>query len=366
MNAAPRRRPDGVTGPVPSMPANIAEPSRRTSTDRWLSGEDWTALTLFAITVLLILGSRWISPSFGSWNQALAILVLSSFAMVVAFGQQMVILIGGLDLSVASVMTLGGILTFSWIGGAPAALLWGGPAVLLITALVGTVNGVGVALLRIPAFIMTLAMGIIVYSALFGITRGAPRGQASPVLSTLFTSNVLGVPPVVYLMIVITVLGSLLQRRTAFGRRVFAVGTNPDAAYIAGLPVQMVTILCYTISGAAAGCAGMLMVGFSGGATLSMGQSYLVPSVAAVVIGGTSILGGRGHYLGVVGGAVLLTTFSTIISALGIAEGWRLVIYGTVILMALLLVHEDFHRWFARLYAAVSPARLVQTTGKGR
>lgn len=342
-----------MPGIARSTPADIAphgESPRQGSIGRRLSGEDWTAVTLFAITILLIFASRWISPSFGGWNQVMAIIVLSSFVIVVAFGQQMVILIGGLDLSVASVMTLGGILTFSWVGGSPMALVWGLPAVLLLTGLVGTVNGIGVALLRIPSFIMTLAMGIIVYGAALGITGGAPRGQASPLLSSLFTSSVLGVPPVIHLMIVITVLGSLLQRRTAFGRRVFALGTNPDAAYIAGLPVRVVTILCYTISGAAAGFAGILMVGFSAGATLTMGQSYLVPSIAAVVIGGTSILGGRGHYPGVVGGAVLLTTFSTIITALGIAEGWRTVIYGTVILLALLLLQEQLYVWVRRRY----------------
>jgi ribose transport system permease protein len=227
------------------------------ATRRTLEAEDWTALTLIAITILLILASRWISPSFGSWKQAMAILVLSSFAMVVAFGQQMVILIGGLDLSVAAVMTLGGILTFGWIGDSAIALAWGVPAVLLITAAIGALNGIGVALLRIPAFIMTLATGIILYSATLGITNGAPRGQGSPLLSTLFVPGALGAPPVIYLMVVIAVLGSMLQRRTAFGRRVYAIGANPDAAYIAGVPVRTVTVLCYTISGAAAGFAGI-------------------------------------------------------------------------------------------------------------
>jgi ribose transport system permease protein len=145
------------------------------------------------------------------------------------------------------------------------------------------------------------------------------------------------------------VLASLLQRRTAFGRRLYAIGTNPGAAHIAGLPVKLVTILCYAISGGAAGLAGILMVGYSDGATLTMGQNYLSPSIAAVVIGGTSILGGRGHYLGVAGGAILLTTFSTIISALGIAEAWRIIIYGTVIIFALLLLQEHLYVWVERL-----------------
>jgi ribose transport system permease protein len=364
MSGPPQRRQGDRTDSASSR-VNIAasdESPRRSSIRFQLSGEDWTALGLFALTLLLILASRWISPSFGTWNQARAILVLSSFVMVVGFGQQMVILIGGVDLSVSSVMTLGGILTFSWVGGSAAASLWGVPAVLLLTGLLGAMNGIGVALLRIPPFIMTLATGIITYSTVLGITHGSPRGEASSVLSALFTNNVLGIPLVLYLMAAITVFGSVLQRRTAFGRRLYALGTSPRAAYIAGLPVQAVTILCYAMSGAAAGLAGVLMVGFAGGATLTMGQSFLFPSIAAVVIGGTSILGGRGHYPGVVGGAVLLTTFSTIISALGIVEAWRIVIYGSVILLAMLLLREELYLWVKRFHAALAPARVVGIT----
>jgi ribose transport system permease protein len=316
-----------------------------------LGGEVGTALALFALTAALILASRWISPNFGGWTEAKAILVLSSFVTVVAFGQQMVILTGGLDLSVASVMTMGGVLAFGWIGASPSAVVWGVPGIVLLTALIGALNGAGVVLLRVPPFIMTLAMGIIVYSATLGITGGTPRGQASGALSALFGAGVFGVPPVIYLMVAITALGSLLQVGTGFGRRLYAVGTNPSAAYIAGLPVRWLTFLTYAISGASAGFAGILMVGYAGGATLTMGQGYQLPSIAAVVVGGTSILGGRGLYLGAVGGALLLTTFSTVISSLGIAEGWRTVIYGLVILLALLVLREEIYLWAGRLVA---------------
>jgi ribose transport system permease protein len=338
----------------------IAERSERSrgANMRRLGREDLTALALFAIAALLILASGWISPSLGSWSQARAILVVSTFVMVVGFGQQMVILIGGLDLAVPSVMTLGAILLFSYIGGASLALIWGVPLVLLITASIGAMNGVCIALLRIPPFIMTLAMGIILSGAMLGITGGAPRGTVSPLLVRLFADEWLGVPLIVYMMVCLTVLVSVLQRRTAFGRMLYAIGTSPDAAYIAGLPVKRVIILCYAISGAAAGLAGILVIGFSEGATLNSGDDVLIPSIAAVVIGGTSILGGRGTYLGVVGGALLLTTFSTIISALGYAAGWRAIIYGTVILLALLTLQKDLHLWATRLRAAFGSAPL--------
>lgn len=313
-----------------------------------IGAEDSRALALLALAFVLMLGSSRISPAFGTWNQAKAILIVSSFVLVVAFGQHLVVLLGGLDLAVASVMTLGGILTFAWIGDSSAALLWGVPAVLLITGLVGALSGAGVALLRIPPFVMTLAMGIIIGSAVLGITQGVPHGNPSPALSSLFTSTQFGLPPVIALMIVLTALGSVLQRRTVLGRQIYAVGINRDAAYLAGLPVRRVAIVCYALSGVAAGLAGILMVGYAGGATLTMGQSYLLPSIAAVVVGGTSILGGRGNLLGVAAGAVLLTTFTTIISALDIQEGWRIVAYGLVILVAVLLLRRELYAWFAR------------------
>jgi ribose transport system permease protein len=318
-----------------------------------IGSEGWTVIGLFAVTILMILASRAISPAFGSWQQAKAILILTSFVMVIAFGQQSVILIGGLDLSVGSMMTLGGILTFGWVGASGPALLWGIPAVLLVTGLVGAVNGIGVTLFRVPPFIMTLAMGIIIYSVALGITGGTPSGQSVPLLSALFSRSLLGVPWVILLMVLFAILGTLLQQATPFGRRLYAIGTSPQAATIAGLPVRRITILTYAISGATAGLAGILMVGYGGGATLTMGDSYLLPSIAAVVIGGTSILGGRGLYLGAVGGALLLTTLSTVISSIGIAQGWRTIIYGVVILFALVLLREELTLWVPRLRSRV-------------
>lgn len=322
------------------------------SASPWRSrvGETGTTLAVFAMSVILILASRAISPAFGGWSEARAVLVLSSFVMAIGFGQGLVILLGGLDLSVASVMTFGGVLTFSWIGASASALVWGLPLVLLITALVGAVNGVGVTFLRVPPFIMTLAVGIIVYSVCLGFTQGTPSGQASPLLSALYTQRLLGVPLIVSLMPVAALLGQLVQSRTPFGRKLHAIGTSEAAAYIAGLGVRRLTIATYAISGACSGLAGIMMVGYAGGATLTMGQPYLLPSIAAVVVGGTSILGGRGSYLGTVGGAILLTTISTIIGALEMQEGWRIVIYGAVILLALLLMRDTLVASLARQF----------------
>ncbi|HWA44444.1 MAG TPA: ABC transporter permease [Hypericibacter adhaerens] len=326
--------------PIEPATAMAEARSEERSRFRAPSSETWTTIAVFVLSIVLILASRVISPAFGGWNMAQAILVLSSFVMIAGFGQGLVILLGGLDLSVASVMTFGGVLTFSWIGASGPALLWGIPAILLVTAFIGLVNGVGITFLRVPPFIMTLAVGIIVYSLCLGFTQGTPRGQASPILSALYTGRLLGIPIVIYFMLLAAIAGQLLQSRTPFGRKLYAIGTSDAAAYIAGIGVRRLTIATYALAGACSGLAGIMMVGYAGGATLTMGQPYLLPSIAAVVVGGTSILGGRGTYLGTVGGAILLTTISTIIGALQMAEGWRTVIYGAVILVALLLMRE--------------------------
>jgi ribose transport system permease protein len=349
--------------------ANPAPPpliDTRTS-GRALGSEVVTPLVLFGLTVLLVIASRWISPSLGGLHQVSAIIVLSAFLMVVAFGQQMVVLIGGLDLSIPSLVTLGGILTYAWTTQSGWSFIWILPAALVVTGCVGALSGAGVAWLRIPPFIMTLAMGIIVYSASLGITAGTPRGHASPALASLFTGRILDLPPIIYLMVIFVIFCTLLQSSTPFGRRLYALGTSPTAAHVAGLPVGRLTVATYAISAAAAGGAGFLLVGYAGGATLTMGQSYLLPSVAAVVVGGTSILGGRGNYVSAVAASLLLTTFSTIISSVQILEGWRTIIYGLVILVAIGALREDLSLWFSRLMqrpAPRQPAPLVASDSK--
>lgn len=305
-----------------------------------LDSEMLTALVLVGISVALVLASRLLGAHYGTWSQAREILVISSFLMVVAFGQQMVILIGGLDLSVSSMMTLGGVLAFNWVGASGTALLWGLPVILAVTGAAGACSGIGVTVLRLPPFIMTLAMGIILYGAMLGFTQGTPTGQASPFLSALFGRTPVGIP-ILYLMAAGTCAAWFFQVRTRFGRQVYAYGTNPVAAHVAALPVKRIVIATYALSGMSAGLAGILSDGYVGGVTLTTGQSYLLPSIAAVVVGGTSIAGGRGIYFGAAAGAILLTTLSTIVSSLGIAEGWRTIIYGLVIFAALVLLRGD-------------------------
>ena len=204
-----------------SSQANVAATDRtatgpvRLALDRFRRGlrnEDQAALALLALTVVLILCSGWISPALGSWGQVRATLVLSTFIMLVGFGQQTVMLTGGLDLSVPSIVTLGAVALFSWVGPDETSLVWGIPAVLALCAAIGAINGVCVALLRVPPFIMTLAMGMILSGALLGITGGSPQGAAAPGVVALFSGDWIGVPPIIFLMAGFTALAVVWQR----------------------------------------------------------------------------------------------------------------------------------------------------------
>lgn len=310
-----------------------------------ISRETISSISIGVICVVLLLGSRFINPSLGSWSQVETVLVLGSFLVVLSFGQGAVILTGGLDLSLPAVIALGGVLATNWVGMADPAAWYLLPVVLLICGGVGLLSAIGVIWLRVPSFIMTLAMSIIVSSVLLGYTSGTPRGGAPHAALALMRSSVFGLPTPVVFMLVFVLMAWLFQSRSVWGRYLYAVGTNIEAARIAGVPVVAAQALPYVISSICAGFVGIMLVGYSNGATLRMGESYLLPSIAAVVIGGSSILGGRGTFLGTVGGAILLTTLGTIISAIGLNFGLRIIIEGSIILIALLLLREElFHQ----------------------
>ena len=308
--------------------------------------ETINGIVVFALSILLILGSRFVSPALGSWSQVLTVLTLASFLVVLAFGQGLVILVGGLDLSIPALITIGGVLSTTWVGAGNPDAWYLLPAILGVCCLCGAFNGFGVTVLKIPPFIMTMATSIILASVALGYTSGTPRGAAPDVLTALMKSTWLGIPAVVFFVVLFAIAGWVVQSRTVLGRRLYAVGANPEAARVAGVSVGAVTMTAYVVSAACAGFVGMMLVGYANGATLRMGDNYMLPSIAAVVIGGSSILGGRGSFVGTVGGAVLLTTLGTVISAIGLEQGWRTVIEGGIIVAALLFLREEL---FARL-----------------
>lgn len=334
-----------------AMPAPAEERRDERATAK-VSGQTVTVATIFGLTLAMILASRAISPAFGGWSQMETILYLSSFLVFCAFGQGLVILVRGLDLSIASMITLGGVLAASWMDGSDSGIAYKAPAILALCAAIGAVSGIGVTLFRVPPFIMTMAVGLIVYSLCLGFTQGTPRGYPAPLLSGLMQAKWLGVPAPIYLLIGFVALGTLIQSYSTLGRRLNAVGNNPLAAHIAGLPRDLLIGGAYALSALFSGFTGMMLAGYANGATLRMGDDYLLPSIAAVVVGGSSILGGKGSFVGTVGGALLLTTLATVLAALGIGQGWKTILQGAVILLALIALREQsftlLQEWFGR------------------
>jgi ribose transport system permease protein len=266
--------------------------------------------------------------------------VLCSFLAVLALGQGAVILTGGLDLSLPWTIALCGIIFAGMVKGSDASLPTALVLVLLIGAAVGLFNGLGIVVLGVSPIVMTLAMNGILQGLALLYSNGTPAGFSSPLLRRFMTGPVFGVTPVVLFDAAFVVAAVLLLGRTPFGRRIYAVGNGARAAALAGVSVGGVLVRVYVLSGLCAAVTGVLLTGFSGQASLGMGDEYLLPSIAVVVVGGTLITGGRGHYLGMLGGVLLLTTLQTLLAGTTLPYATRAIVFGVVVLGAVLALRE--------------------------
>jgi ribose transport system permease protein len=302
-----------------------------------ISPEFLPALMVFAATMMLVVGMKIANPSFGSIAQLTAIMVTAIFLVVASFGQGLVILLGGIDLSLGVVIGIGGMMIAGLTRGSDDVLLLAIPATLLCCAGIGLVNGIGVALAKLPPFIITLSSGITFSGIALGLTAGSSQQAVAPALQQFMNTSFLGIPYPILFIILFVVAAWLFQNRTAEGRKLYAIGSSPGAARIVGLPIAALTIAVYTIGGLCAGITGILLAGYSSSATLNMGDALLMPSIAAVVIGGARVTGGSGIYLGTFAGALFLSTLSTVITTLSLSQGFRDLVQGGIILVALLL-----------------------------
>jgi ribose transport system permease protein len=276
----------------------------------------------------------------GHWTYYNSLIVLSSFLAVLALGQGSVILTGGLDLSLPWTIGLCGILLAGMVKGSDGALLYALPVVLAIGALIGLVNGAGIALLGISPIVMTLAVNGILQGAALVYSNGTPDGFSSPLLRLFMTDQQFMMTPVVLFVVLFVIFAVLLLDRTAFGRRIYAVGNGERVAALSGVSVSRTLIGVYMLSGLCSAIVGILLTGFSGQASLGMGDEYLLPSIAVVVIGGALITGGRGHYLGMLGGVLLLTSLQTLLAGTTLPYATRAILYGLVMLAAVMALRE--------------------------
>jgi ribose transport system permease protein len=291
-------------------------------------------LVLCGLLIALVVGLDLARPGMVSAGWVSNTILFAAPLGIVAAGQTLVMLTGGIDLSVATVMTAAAYIAASQSSfGTPRALI------LAIAAgvLVGFVNGLGVAVFRVQPLIMTLGMGLVVAGVLLvyslALVRGGPP-QVPPFVRFAGSDKLFGLLPVSLIpwaAIALTILVGL--RRTGFGRLLYAVGDNPLACRLAGVRVWTVLLATYVISGFLSGIAGLLLVGATNAADLSLGDVYLLPSIAAVVIGGTSIYGGQGGYAGTIVGALILTVLNSLFTVLDAPDAVKQVLYGAIVLL---------------------------------
>jgi ribose transport system permease protein len=277
------------------------------------------------------------------WGYYNSIMVLSSFLLILALGQGTVILTGGLDLSVPWTIALAGILLAGLVNGHNGPLLYALPLVLLIGCLVGLANGIGIAIFGISPIVMTLAMNGILQGLALLYSQGTPAGFSAPLMRWFMTDRSGLVTPVVAFILIFIAGAVLLHRRTPFGRRVYGLGNGEKVAALSGINVDRTIMLVYALSGFCSALVGCMLTGFSGQASLGMGDEYMLPSIAVVVVGGTLITGGRGSYLGMVGGVLLLTALQTLLAGTTLPYATRVIIFGLVVLAAVIALRERHH-----------------------
>lgn len=292
-------------------------------------------IALILAIVLFLLGGV-ISPGFVNANQAINIVRLAAFLGIIAAGQTLVIISGGegIDLSVASVVTLGAILTFRLTDGQDALILPVLGLVMLVGAGIGLVNGLGIVFLRIPPLVMTLAMAGVVQGVILQVTRGELEGETPDLMRTLIAQPLIGpIPGVIFLWIGLGIAMWLLLERTPYGKMLFAVGINRTTAMLSGVRVPLVVVLTYAMSGMLAAFGGFVLLGFTDIVFLNLGGRYLFPSIAAVVVGGTLLSGGKGSYWGTMSGALVLQLINSLLQAQGLPEATQSIILGVVLLV---------------------------------
>lgn len=294
--------------------------------------------TLMALIGLMVVITV-MNPNFLTTNNLLNLLLQVTANGFIAFGMTFVILTGGIDLSVGSMLALSSALSAGLIAsGVPVPI-----AIVLavgLGALFGMLNGLLVAYGRLAPFIVTLATMTIFRGATLVYTNGNPvtKGLTDSFLfQFLGQGYVVGIPFPVILMAIVFVLLYVLLHKTAFGKSVYSLGGNEKAAYISGVNLNKVKVMIYTISGMMAAISGLIVTSRLSSAQPTAGTTYEMDAIAAVVLGGTSLAGGKGRILGTLIGALIIGVLNNGLNIIGVSAFWQQVVKGVVILIAVLL-----------------------------
>jgi ribose transport system permease protein len=298
----------------------------------------WSFIAMIAVWLATIIFTR----GQGAGDILTAALSFAAFTIIIGLGQMMVITTGpgNVDLSIPATITLAGVVAMKIMDTDNARLLVGIAAALGTSFLVGLFNYSLIRLLRIPPIIATLSSSFLILSTAISYGRGI-RIKPPPILADFATTHVLGIPLPAILVLVLSSLIAIVLKRTTYGRTVLAIGQNPRAARLAGLNVDLARFATYVLSALLSGLCGIVLSGFSGGAALNMGEGFLLASIAVVVIGGTSVAGGRANVPGVWGAALFIYLLDTMLNIFGAGAGIRLIMTGVIIIAVITIAGGD-------------------------
>ncbi len=320
--------PGSPAGPLPDTPPGLP---RRV----WAAanGQNRSIVLAYLIALVLFLITTAFTPGFASPTHVKQLLIEASFIGIVGLGQTFVIIGGGIDLSIPYVVNAAGIILTILTAGQNGPLIWVIPLLIVLAAVVGLINGVGIAVLGISPIIMTLGMNVIVEGALL-VYMGGQQVAKAPPLIVQWTFDTIGPLPINTLIwFGLALIASVALSWTTFGRRLYALGTSRIVAEFSGVNVVPIMIGTYVICAVAAAVAGILYTGFVAQPYLGMGDPYLFASVAAVAVGGAPLIGGSGHYIGTIAGALILTVLADLLPILNLDPGALQIIYGVTILL---------------------------------
>ena len=280
---------------------------------------------------------------YGGGQVLTAALTFATFSVIVGIGQMFVITLGpgNVDLSIPATVTLAGSVAMKVMATQDALIAVGLLVALACGVAVGCFNYALIRILRIPPIIATLSSSFLIQSTAIAYGRGL-RIKPPPLLADFTTAQIAGVPVLAIGVVVITAFFSVVLNRTVYGRSVLAIGQSQRAARLAGINVGLIRFSTYVLSAVLASLLGFLFSGFSGGASLSMGEQYLLASIAVVVIGGTSVAGGFANLPGVWGAALFLYLVETMLNTYGLGAGFRYMATGLIIIAV--IVAAGSHR----------------------
>ncbi|MDQ0323216.1 ribose transport system permease protein [Pararhizobium capsulatum DSM 1112] len=313
---------------------------------RLFASTNGRVLAAFLIAAVLHLIGTLTIPGYSSPFAIRAMLVIASLLAVASIGQTLVVILGGIDLSIPFIIGFANVVAAQLYGNgwnfAVVCLF-----VLVLAMLVGALNGYIARRLDIHPLIVTLGTGMIVQGCVLLWTKGFPSGSAPPEVSA-FVSIGGSVGPfpfpwVVPSLVVLSAMIILLLARTPYGRRLYALGSNPGAAPLALInPVKM-WMLTFSLSALSAAVTGILLLGFTGSAYGDVGQPYLFQTIAAVVVGGAALVGGRGSYLGTLAGVLVLTEINTLLIGLGFQPAAVQASLGVIIVLLVSIYGRERH-----------------------